>query len=149
MQLSREMAMRGNARAAVGPGGDGVPPASLPPSLEQRMLDSLAGPEYGGGAEQRSPPSGGSMPRSGAGPPSGAPSSRGRPTTAKLRQLKASLGQTDKEVVVLIEEWQDALDECERWERRAIRLRREADDRDALLRAEAAAEDALVKRALF
>ena len=93
MQLSREMAMRGNARAAVGPGGDGVPPASLPPSLEQRMLDSLAGPEYGGGAEQRSPPSGGSMPRSGAGPPSGAPSSRGRPTTAKLRQLKASLAQ--------------------------------------------------------
>ena len=33
------------------------------------------------------------MPRSGAGPPSGAPSSRGRPTTAKLRQLKASLAQ--------------------------------------------------------
>lgn len=51
----------------------------------------------------------------------------------QLLRLKKSLADTDRVVVELIEDWQEALDECERCERRAIRLRREADEQELRL----------------
>lgn len=52
---------------------------------------------------------------------------------SQLLKLKKSLAATDRVVVDLIEEWQEALEECERCERKALKLRREADEQDLQL----------------
>lgn len=48
-----------------------------------------------------------------------------------LRHLKSSLTVTDKEVVALIEEWQEALEEAERCEARSAKHRAQAEELDA------------------
>lgn len=47
-----------------------------------------------------------------------------------LRHLKSSLTLTDKEVVALIEEWQEALEEAEQCETRSAKFRAQADELD-------------------
>ena len=51
----------------------------------------------------------------------------------QLLALKKSLVDTDGIVVDLIEEWQEAIEECERCERKALQLRRAAEDYDLRL----------------